>query len=549
MSSSGQLRGTTGSDGEVQTPSAPTRFYALDSVRATAMLLGVFYHLPIAFMGMGFGMGFGFGTSPKTSIDNWLHSFRMPLFFLISGFFANMMLGKYGVKRYMVRRWWRIGAPLVIALIVLVGVRIAASSLRSTEPPAFGGPAGGFGGFPPPATGFGPPGPASFGGPNGGAPGQAPVGGFGGPNGATGRSPFGGPVAGFGAPGQAPPAGANGGTTGPPAFGPFGGAAGGFGVPGKPPTGGPGSPAAASPFVMPTFPSHAWADKLFGSYAQYVNLEHLWFLWYLLVFVTIGPLFAYVGALMFLRSSSDRIDRFGRGLIRCNGLALMMGLLSVPALIHARGFMGWSLTNPVGFMGAFPDFLFQYYSDVPFYFFYFLAGWWLFRLRDGLPDLARIWLWNLVLGVGGFAASQALSDAYAMRPDTRYYDWIRHGSFVLYAMGTAFSACGFLGFFQRFLDRPTRLGRYFADTALWIYLVHLPLIPYLIWWIEPSRAAWWGSSLAGMILVTGVCLVLFELCVRPTILVHVFGPPVPRRRAADKPLASDSLAASPAAGQ
>jgi len=61
---------------------------ALDWVRVTAMLLGVFYHLPIAFMAGGFGMGFGAGVSPKTPIDNWLHSFRMPLFFLISGFLA-----------------------------------------------------------------------------------------------------------------------------------------------------------------------------------------------------------------------------------------------------------------------------------------------------------------------------------------------------------------------------------------------------------------------------------------------------------------------------
>ena len=127
------------------------------------MLLGVFYHLPIAFMAGGFAMGFGmgFGASPKTSIDHWLHSFRMPLFFLISGFFANMMLGKYGLKRYILRRWWRIGAPLLIALVLLAGVRILTSYYQpspmgpSPMGASFGAPApftpwgqapGGFGG-------------------------------------------------------------------------------------------------------------------------------------------------------------------------------------------------------------------------------------------------------------------------------------------------------------------------------------------------------------------------------------------------------------------
>jgi hypothetical protein len=221
-------------------------------------------------------------------------------------------------------------------------------------------------------------------------------------------------------------------------------------------------------------------------------------------------------------------------LIRFNVLALVLALVTLPALIHARGFGGWSLSVPLGFWGAFPDFLVQYFADQPFYLCYFLAGWWFYRLRGGLSELARFWLWNMVLGVAGFAASQALYDNYAMRTDAPYFEWIRLGSFALYGLGTAYSTFGFLGFFQRFLDRPTKIGRYIADTALWIYLVHLPLIPYLLWWIEPWRSAWWASSIAGMIIVTGVTLVVFELIVRPTPLVYVFGPASSRRRAADR---------------
>ena len=37
-----------------------------------------------------------------------LHSIRMPLFILISGFFGHMMLGKYGLSRYLAKRRWRI---------------------------------------------------------------------------------------------------------------------------------------------------------------------------------------------------------------------------------------------------------------------------------------------------------------------------------------------------------------------------------------------------------------------------------------------------------
>ena len=490
-----------------QVAAKPTRYFALDGVRATAMLLGVFYHLPIAFMAGGFGMGLlggsGFGASPKTLIDNWLHSFRMPLFFLISGFFANMMLGKYGLKRYLTRRWWRIGAPLILALLLLAGVRIATSHFQKSP---MGSP---FGAPTAPLPGFGP------------MPGMQEA------------ASFGGATGGFGAGG----AGISDGTphtANEPDSSPFPFPGGTFGPPGSSSFGGSDNPAFAPPFALPQFPSRDWANRLFGDYSRHLSLEHLWFLWYLLIFVTVGPLIVTVFSRVFSWSSPDKVDGLGKALVRFNVLAFVLALVTLPALIHARGFVGWSLANPIGFSGAFPDFLLQYYADEPFYLCYFLAGWWFFRLKDSLPDLARYWLWNFVLGIVGFAASQALSDAYAMQHDMPHYQWIRLGSFALYGLGTAYSTFGFLGFFQRFLNRPTKIGRYIADTALWIYLAHLPLIPYLLWWFEPWRSAWWASSIAGMVIVTGVTLVVFELVVRPTPLVYVFGPASPRRRAADK---------------
>jgi surface polysaccharide O-acyltransferase-like enzyme len=461
------------------------RFYGLDGVRATAMLLGVFYHLPISFMNGGFGMGFGGGfvESPKAPIDEWLHSFRMPLFFLISGFFANMMLGKYGLKRYLSRRWWRIGAPLVIALFAFAGYRIATEPSQTTPGPGFGtGPFGVMG----PGPGAGP-----F-----GAPGMAfPVG-----NGAFGPGPTPGGFApgGFGPPGMAPA----GPRTGPPAF--------------------------PLPAEM-TIPARDWADSLFHERSRHFNLEHLWFLWYLLIFVTIGPFVAKVVSLAFRGRVPHAVDGLGKGLIRFNVAAPVLGLITLPALLHARGFMGWSLTNPAGFLAPFPDFLVQYYPDEPFYFLYFLTGWWLYRMRSGLSDLSRWWLWNFVLGITGFALSQHLSDTYAPQTSLADYNWIRLGAFALYGVGSAFTTCGFIGLFQKYLDRPTRVGRYFVDTALWIYLIHLPLIPYLMWWIQPSSGAWWSATFGGMVVVTAASLVLFELFIRPTPLVYIFGPPSPRK--------------------
>ena len=42
-----------------------------------------------------------------------------------------------------------------------------------------------------------------------------------------------------------------------------------------------------------------WADSLFHERSRHFNLEHLWFLWYLLIFVTIGPFVTKVVSLAF----------------------------------------------------------------------------------------------------------------------------------------------------------------------------------------------------------------------------------------------------------
>lgn len=478
------------------------RFHAMDSVRAAAMLLGVFYHLPTGMRG-GFGM---FGGGPKASIDNWLHSFRMPMFFLISGFFANMMLRKYGFGRYLARRWWRIGAPLFVSLIVFGCIR---TYFPSVMQPFGGGMEMAGMGMAPPQGGFMTP-PA----------GQTPAGGmpWGPPGGwPTSPAPFAPAAPLTPAPGGAP------GTFAPtqPITTPAAPGANAFPF---------GAPGFMPPMLeMPATPSHAWANGWFGKYAANFNLEHLWFLWYLLVFVTLGPLVAGAIARLTARASHRAVDEIAHEMIRWHVAALVLGLLSLPALIHARNFMGWSLANPLGFSAGFPDFLFQYHADWPFYFIYFLAGWCFYRVRFGLEYLARAWKWNLAIGICGFAFSQWLSGRYSFQITAANYAWIRIAAFAMNSVGTAYTSFGFIGLFQKFLNRPTPIGRYLADTALWIYLIHLPLIPLVLEWTEPSRSAWWSATIAGMVVVTGCALILFELFIRPTPLVHIFGPPVRRR--------------------
>jgi hypothetical protein len=448
----------------------PERYHGLDAARAAAMLLGVFYHLPIAMMGGGF---MGGPPSPKTHVDNWLHSFRMTLFFMLSGFFACMMFEKYGVSRFFVRRWWRIGVSLVISFSLLVGFRIAVEQIRFAQQahqkattPSTTFPGGGF--FPPM-----PPFPNTVPFPN------------------AGPSPNAGPP---------PP---NVGTTPAPI---------------------------AMGWQFPGMPSRKWSNYLFGDYSRHMGLEHLWFLWYLLVMVMVAPLPAYALG----KATGARWVQHGNTIVKFfankNLLGLAIGFVGLPLLLHAKGFMGWSLANPYGFSGAFPDFMIQYYPDWPYYAFFFAIGWWLFITRSSLHVIEHHWKWALALGIGCYVASQWLSSHYSFRPEYAKDSWVRIGAFTLYGVGAAYSVLGFLGVFQRYLNRPSRHVRYLADTALWVYLVHLPLIPYVMGWIEPWRTTWWEGSIGGMALVTGICLAAYELIVRPTFLIYIYGPSTPARK-------------------
>jgi hypothetical protein len=494
-------------------PTAATRYHAFDFARALAMFLGIFYHWQFVAGSGGF-----MATGPKASVDHWLHSFRMALFFLISGFFANMMLAKYGPWKYLWRRWWRIGMPLLVSLFAFAGLQFVQAYYPWASPFASFGPVAN---TPAPAApNFGGGGTAGFGAGPGQGLGGRPAQNFGGQNIQGGRGP------GFGASGF-----------------------------GQSPSGGAPAKAVATP--VPIFnifsfgaPPHPWADWIFSKIhlsatrsdgqpvavaAGNFMLQHLWFLWYLLIFCTIAPALTRSLGFFLVRSQNPLTDRFGTVLLRWNLLPVALALITLPALLLAPG-AGWSLTNPAGFLGTFPDIFHQYFIDLPFYFLYFLFGWWFYRLRANLGAIAKPWLFNFCLGVTAFALSQSLYDHYGPPPMPFWRAvapaaaspapsvFVRLLAFGLYALGAAYSGFGLLGLFQKYLDRPTKVARYFTDTMLWVYLVQLALIPYLASWVDYNHTSWWEATMGGVLLVTAVALALFEIFVRPTPLVHIFGP-------------------------
>ena len=85
------------------------RYHGLDLLRGIAMMLGLLIHASLAY-------NFDPGQIPGwiKSINAWIHLWRMPLFFILAGFFGCMILLRRGARGYLQDRLLRVGMTLLL---------------------------------------------------------------------------------------------------------------------------------------------------------------------------------------------------------------------------------------------------------------------------------------------------------------------------------------------------------------------------------------------------------------------------------------------------
>ena len=97
------------------------RYHDLDALRSFAMILGIAIHGVFSFNGMPIWPAQDINQNPQYGVvAEFIHGFRMQLFFLVSGFFTAMMLLKKGSFAVSVHRTKRILIPLLLSVILLV---------------------------------------------------------------------------------------------------------------------------------------------------------------------------------------------------------------------------------------------------------------------------------------------------------------------------------------------------------------------------------------------------------------------------------------------
>ena len=101
----------------------------LDALRAGAMLLGIVLHASLSFfpsywMVTDRRQNDGFGV-----VFSAIHGFRMPLFFVMSGYFSAMLLHRRGRGALIKHRFHRVFLPLLAGMFTIVPLTIGVSTL------------------------------------------------------------------------------------------------------------------------------------------------------------------------------------------------------------------------------------------------------------------------------------------------------------------------------------------------------------------------------------------------------------------------------------
>ncbi len=95
------------------------RYHGLDLLRSLAMVLGLVIHAPLVYdIGKNTLANLPNNSEYILMISNWIHFWRMPVFFILAGFFCQMVLTKKNLHYFLSDRFIRIFLALIIFCLI-----------------------------------------------------------------------------------------------------------------------------------------------------------------------------------------------------------------------------------------------------------------------------------------------------------------------------------------------------------------------------------------------------------------------------------------------
>src|SRR2546426_12192703 len=91
----------------------PSRYHSLDALRGVMVLLGIYLHAAVAYSEYGNWPWKDGSTTRLFDVSlGLIHAFRMPVFYVMAGFFAALLLERRGARGFSRKKAIRIFVPL-----------------------------------------------------------------------------------------------------------------------------------------------------------------------------------------------------------------------------------------------------------------------------------------------------------------------------------------------------------------------------------------------------------------------------------------------------
>jgi peptidoglycan/LPS O-acetylase OafA/YrhL len=219
-----------------------------------------------------------------------------------------------------------------------------------------------------------------------------------------------------------------------------------------------------------------------GERAGRVDIAHLWFLYYLLVFYAFA-LAAHAGiravdASGSIRAACDRVVAF---VLRGIWAPVLIALPIAAYLWQQPTWNEWDL--PVALLPLTPAALVVY--GVP-----FCLGWLLHRQLPLLLGLQRTWPAPLIAALALTVVCLAILGVTPRWAGPALAGAERTAFTAAYAVGQWCWVLGLVGAALRFLSKPHPATRYVAEASYWVYLMHFTTISFFIALVRPFDWHW-----------------------------------------------------------
>ena len=250
--------------------------------------------------------------------------------------------------------------------------------------------------------------------------------------------------------------------------------------------------------TLPWIFDFGWKGELKFFYSNENQPWHLWFLWHLLIFTIGSLLFVPVSRLKlgFISTASSKITKLFAKFVFQSRFPIVFILLMVILTIESGAEL---IINPVATA------------------LYFGLGFSLFKNQNLIQSLKNNWIYYLLSCIPIFVilmifTRMTLGWGWG---DPRWETWGLPVTIVKVAPGILFSYA-LIGLAESKLTQPSAIIRFISDSAYWVYLIHLPIVAFITFYM--FRFSWPAEIkfMLSMVLTTIICLVTYKYLVRST---------------------------------